>query len=289
MIMNVLLSPGEVLKDPYSLICNTASYCKEGLVEVSRVAAEMHTITGVHCLVKVISYDMFVLSKIQRMNDAFKNVLPLFATLNTLYYAAMITTSLAVYFKKDKDKDVYYPEFPRRRMKDGEHERDLGIDAVKICYSIGGICDTVAYLLKHDVLRINFFTKVANRIAQIELFRYKGQVWKTTDFPLLSPLSESLKEDPFIFAFFGECWRWAAAVYRSPTKVERRKQFQFMPLLKVSISFGRLVTLSLHRQFKGSKTLLAINGFVYHASLLGYILVKKKERSDALNRIHKLV
>lgn len=287
--MNIMRSTINALKDPYSLICSTVNFWKDSLVEFSCITSELYTVTGVHNMLKVASYDMFMLSKIERFHAIFQIVMPVFSRLSALYYAAMITTSFVVYFRWDKDNDVYHLELPRRKIRDGEKERDLGIDWIKILYSIGGVCDTIAYLHKHDAPHIDFFTRVANRIAQIELFTYKGQVWKTTDFPLLSSLSASLKEVPFILAFFGECWRWSSAVYQAPNKAERRKQLQFMPLLRVSISFGRLVTLGLHRQFKGSKTLLAINGFVYHASLLGYIIVKRKERLGALNRVHKLV
>jgi hypothetical protein len=255
-----------------------AAKIKEGALWVIRQGAfslrGFYTIGGLMSLAKAISIDLHVLTLIPLVNQLFDKAScdkarHAFNNYKELNYATQIFVGLPDYLNKDRTG------FQLPRTRDG------GLDYLKICFTVGGFFDQESYLKKYKVWTSPPLTGLTTSMASIKVFNYSLR-----DVPLVQRLGDSPKEFFFLIGSGIEVWRWCREVYMPEGDSEqeraenRRKQFSWENILKVSMSAGRVVALACYRNCGDEWWFILIQFIVQNAAPVKHDLTNRRLHAE---------
>lgn len=246
-----------------------------GAKKTSIILADFYTTNGIFCLVRISTAYMDMLSLSPSIKGLFKDALYDLNSLKPLYTATMLPVLAKEFFRKDMHNNDHFllPHNPATGK----------LDFVKLLFFIGGLCDTLGYVHKTGLCRIELFTIISNKMSPITLFTFNGVEWRVNNTPILNGVFESTKEIFLLAGSLGDVLRWVHMTYKAPTSEARAKQFEPEALLKLTGSMGRCICLSLSRVYKGSTVLKTINFVMQHCATIGFIIKNEKERRDRSN------
>lgn len=267
-------SPSTLARTYSNKILNTAdelikTFTSQG-VKISLILSDFYTTNGLFCLVRLSTSYMDMLSLIPSINGLFKEALHDLNLLKPLYSATMLPVLADSFFRKDNRNNFHF-QLPR-------NPANGKLDSVKLLFCIGGLCDTLEYIHKIRLLRIELFTTISNKISPTLLFTLNGVEWRVDNTPLLNSIFQSTKEIFFLTGSAADVFKWVYVTYKAPTAEERAKQFELEPLLKLTMSLSRCILLGFSRIYKGSVPLKIVNFVMQHAATFNFVLKNEQER-----------
>lgn len=262
----------------YQTYSQKASEIKKGALWVARegglILRDFYTMGGLMNLAKAMSMNLRVLSLIPLINQLFDKAScdkarHAFNIYKEIGYATLLFEALPGFINKDKTG------FQLPRTRNG------GLDYLKICFTIGGFFDAESYLKKSKIWISPPLTHLTISMASIKVFDYSLK-----DVPLVKRLGDSPKEFFFLIGSGIEVWRWCRDVYMpeggsDQARAEnRRKQFSWENLLKVSVSAGRIVALACYRNSGDEWWFILIQLFAQNAAPVKQVLTNRRVREE---------
>lgn len=239
---------------------------KNGGREFCAILSDFYKTPNLQILVKAAISNMEMLSRIPSIQGVFTEALVHLGTLKLLHNVTMVFGSFPLFFKINSDKTVSL-QLPQK-------EAGGGLDVAKLMYSLGGFCGLFRYLHKMHVVHFDRLAMLGSTFGNLRTFSINGQQLFVKNTIFLAGLCESPQETFFLIASSVELYRWL----KGATSENSKKYFEFEFLLKVTASFARVVCISCVRHFKGHWFLIILDFAGQNATLIAFIVRRKKER-----------
>jgi hypothetical protein len=269
-MVNFLNGIRERANSLYDTISHNGVAAKQGILvvgeEASRVMYDIYSLVGFEKWTKAVIADLKFLSLLPVINGVFDECIKTLEAQKDLYYATLFVGSTAECIKVTEKEDqtkAYSFQLP----KTNGHT-----DIVKILYAIGNYLEMGKFLQKYQVYSFPLFTQVADRLASVKVFAYRGD-WRVDDLPVISTLCDKPK-DFFIFLASG------IEVYRC----SKKPLLQFDNVLKATGSIGKMLLISLGRDFNKEWWFVGIDVITQHASLIAFLWKRHQESKERFKR-----
>lgn len=237
-------------------VIHTEEKLRKGLLhcteKVAYVFCDLSTLNGLTKLTKFcISNARLLTHIIPTTKKVFAGFLVSAEGFKDILYATMILDSIPDFV------DVKTLKFKLPKIKAGKDQKGndrYKVDYVKVFYGIGNLLETLKFLQKKAVYSFPLCSKVGRLVGNVKVFSLNGKTLYFKDIPVAGSVASKPKE-VFIFAAVSiETWRWLKPIIKpqgqtpEERKADRRKQFEWYPLAKQSISFGKggLILFSKH-------------------------------------------
>lgn len=271
--MEIMTPITNIALQTYQGLVNAGEGIKKGVLAVgkegSQILHDFYCMDGLLTLTKLLIADLRFISLIPAINGLFAEVLKTLEAQKALYYATLTPRALVECIKTDPETGKMGLQLPQ--MHDGS-----GINYVNICYCLGGVFETGSYLKKMGVLELEMFSQIGSWLGSIKIYSSQGKTWTFSDIPVVSRLCTTPKELFFMGASVLEVCRWVIKVVMPKDDDEFIQQFSWIPLLKVTESFARLLTIGMHHQHGRKWWFLTIDLIGQNAGLFKFILTRRK-------------